>query len=151
MKLKKITFSLILLILVSSATYSQITETFHKTYSCFEVNVIKVNLLGNVSIEQWDGTSVMVKTKVSLTNASKAALEHFITKKGRYDIVDNNLNNALSLESKDTKRSPIILKNGSCDETVDVIVYIPVTYQEQDDGTYLSTEDIYIAGEEEDN
>ncbi len=120
--------ALLLLICISTSLQAQLRETFHNVYMLDEIETVEIDVTGDVQFLKWDGKTLMVETIVELGNANKGMMRYLIQKKKRYDLKSQSSNKTLTVESTMKERQALITQNGSCDEYVGVIFYVPQDY-----------------------
>jgi len=74
-----------------------------------------------------------------LGNATKGILRHLINKQ-RYDLEDNTDGTTLSIMSVTKERKAVITQNGSCDEKVSVVIYVPNDFDIKNDNLLVRNE-----------
>ena len=119
---------------------AQFAKTMHTSIEADSVSAITVDLQGDVSVESWDGNTVLVETSVKLYNASKGVFEYFVERAGRYDVLTEASAGGLRIYSKDTERKIIQTKNGTSSEEVVVIVRLPKEFEGTGNGPYVRAE-----------
>lgn len=117
-----------LFLFIALSLQGQIRHTFHNTYELEEIETIELEVVGNVEFIKWKGTSLMAETVIELGNATKGILRHLLNKQ-RYELADNSDGTTLHIESVMKERKAVITQQGSCDEQVDVIIYVPKNFE----------------------
>lgn len=121
-------FSLFLVLtfmVISPTAQAQFGKVLHHTIEFDkEVKEISFDIYGEYVLESWEGNMILIETEVKLYNAKESILEFFVGN-GRYDVLDENSGSQLSLKSKDFVRRSIQSKSGTCEEYVNVKIFIP--------------------------
>ncbi len=141
MNTTKIIIPIILFLLIGVSSQAQLRETFHDVYDLEEIESIELELKGDVKFLKWKGTNLMMETIVELGNATKGIFRHLI-KKQRYELTAESNGSTLKVASFDQDRKAVITQDGSCDESVEVIVYVPEDYM-------VKSDNLIVKGDEE--
>lgn len=120
--------SILVFCVIGFSTSAQVKQTLHKTYEVKKINTIELDVAGNVEFKKWNGTSLMVKTQISLGNATERMLQHLIRKK-RYNLEVTTDDKVLTLTSIVKERKQIITQMGECREDVDILIYVPKNFE----------------------
>ena len=125
MSTSKILIVLFILAFQSINVFSQITTTFHQSFTVNEeIPLIVINLDYPVQVEEWAGNTILVETNVRLSNTSKQILDYYI-RGGRYKIEQKDYTAAVEFGHKKMTRKAIYTQNGPCKEDVLVKIYTP--------------------------
>ncbi len=125
------------LVLLVSGLFAQFSKTVHHTFEADSAQTISIDIEGEVTVEAWEGNTVLVETNIRLYNASKSLFEFMVEKQGRYEVLGNLNGNTLSLSSKDSERRVVQTKNGQANEEVYVTVRIPKKFIGEGSGPYV--------------
>jgi len=136
----RILLSTILLLVVSSL-FGQFSKTVHHTFEADSAQTISVEVQGEVSIENWEGNTVLVETNIRVYNASKSLFEFMVEEQGRYEVLADLSGNSLKITSKDKERRIIQTKKGQANEEVLVRVRLPKRFNVDGSGPYASIPD----------
>jgi hypothetical protein len=131
--------SAFLLFFAVFAAQGQQEKTIHQTFQVEEAPTILLELVGDYTIIQWAGNTVMTETRIELYDAPPAILNHFADKEQRYAIKSDTIGGSIKLYSADKKRDTIRTKNSSCTEIVKLKVFIPEDYEIQNQTTLVRT------------
>ncbi|MFK7933625.1 MAG: hypothetical protein AB8G22_08945 [Saprospiraceae bacterium] len=105
----------------------------HQTFLLEEVDLVSLNIAGDVAVEKWAGNTILTETRVKIFDSSRGIINYFI-KAGRYDIVEEEFGSeGILLASKDNIRRPIKTQTGECREEIVVRIFIPEDFD--DDGS----------------
>ncbi len=130
--MKKAQFRFMLLIgvfFVSILSLSaQAEKSYHQSLPIDDASKIVVQVADNIEIIPWMGNTILVETKVQLTNASVDIL-NYIVKQGRYDVAIEKEGTLMRIVSKNPTRAPIRIKNVDCFETVTVKIFVPEEFK----------------------
>lgn len=114
---------------------AQLEKVLHQTFFLDEIDLVALNVAGDIEIEQWAGNTIMTETKVKLYEGSPGIINYFV-KTGRYDIEHESFGSeGIRLNSKDSVRRPIKTKAGECYEEVIVRVFIPEDFEKDGNNT----------------
>ncbi len=153
MNATKILIPFILFLFISLNINAQLRETFHDVYDLEEIETVELKVKGDVKFLKWKGTNLMMETIVELGNATRGILRYLI-KKQRYELVSDSDGSRLTVASFDQERKAVITQDGSCDEYIGVIIYIPEDYEVHSDslivksGVSLNEEEPVVTGDE---
>ncbi len=138
----RIITSLILAFFTLVSLNAQVIQQFHESYEINEVTDIKVDIEGEVEYVKWKGRALMVESYIRLENGSSAIMRHFL-KKGRYNIISDESETRLVVESEFKNRQAIVTPNGTCDEIVQIKVFYPDIFKHDGSGNFhrVLTED----------
>lgn len=130
-----------LILLYSSATPAQVSQTIHQTFTIESADKISVDLdrAQNILFKETKGSRILVETTVQLSLPNQSLLE-FVIKNGRYDLIKSidNTRRALTLSSK-KKNNVIVVKGQECQEFVSYTIYIPVNIHLSEDSSLTGT------------
>lgn len=119
------------------SSYGQLQKIFHEEFDLdTTMTIVKLDLVGEYSVELWPGNNLLVETKIKLFGANKGIMDYFI-EKGRYDIEGKLAENTLTLSAKDKVRPPIRSKEGNFHEEAVVKIFIPDLFQESSAGEWI--------------
>ncbi len=127
------------LLLVGFSAFGQLQKTIHKTFQIDTANTIQFDIYGDFEVATWAGDNILSETKVKLFNASKNILNFFVGR-GRYDIESELVGKTLTISSHDKVRPPIANKEGESKEIVAIRIFIPDTYEESGENTWVKIE-----------
>ena len=129
--------TLFLVVLSMQQSFGQLQKIFHEEFDLdTTMTKVRLDLVGEYSIELWPGNNLLVETKIKLFGANKGILDYFIGK-GRYDIEGKLEENTLTLSAKDKIRPPIRSKEGNFHEEAVVKIFIPDLFQESGGGEWI--------------
>ena len=74
-------------------------QVIHQSFEMGERKAITLSLDIPYEVETWAGNTILTETKVKMENIPPKILKHFINQ-GRYEIVENNSDNAIKLSLK---------------------------------------------------
>ena len=130
----------VLFIISCQLSYGQLQKIFHEEFELdTTMTSVRLDLVGEYSVELWPGNNLLVETKIKLFGANKGIMDYFL-EKGRYDIEGNLNGNILVLSAKDKIRKPIRSRDGNFHEEAVVKVYIPDIFQESGGGQWIRIE-----------
>ena len=117
-------------------------QVIHQSFEVGDHKTITLSLDMPYEVEIWAGNTILTETKVRMDNIPPSILKHFI-QKGRYEILENNLETTLELSLKDLNRFPIKTKNGQAEETVNIRIFVPeaCTVHQMGKGQAIAMED----------
>lgn len=118
-----------------NTSHAQLEKVLHQTFFLEEIDLVALNVAGDIEIEQWAGNTIMTETRVKLYEGSPGIINYFV-KAGRYDIEKEDFGTTgIKLNSKDNIRRPIRTKTGECYEEVTVRVFVPEDFEKNQNGT----------------
>ena len=122
--------------------HAQFSKTMHTSFEADSARVIRVDIVGEVSVEPWAGNTVLVETRARLYNSSKGVFDYFVEREGRYDVLAEVEGETLRLYSKVPERKTVQSKSGVAREEVLVRVLLPKAFLDEAGsvGTYTRTE-----------
>ena len=107
---------------------AQVSTFLNQSFKVDAAHSISIQINSpNLKVKYIQGTRILVETKVSLS-IDNSALLHFITQKGRYDLIkelDTNTK-CIKLVPKN-KQNLILIKGEELQENVSYTIYIPQT------------------------
>lgn len=129
--MKKLLLLFAITALSTTAAFAQIEKIINQDFNIDQFNTVQFELSKDYYLEKWAGTTILVETKVKLTGASPAILK-FAIESGRYEILNIEDGDKVTLKSKLSK--PPLLKNKSVDieEVVEVRIMVPEDFNTED-------------------
>ena len=124
----RFTFLVGLLLASITSLSAQAEKSYHQSLPIDDAKKIVVQVADNIEIIPWMGNTILVETKVQLTNANIDVL-NYIVKQGRYDVAIEKDDTVLRIVSKNPTRAPIRIKNVDCFETVTVKIFVPEEFK----------------------
>jgi len=124
------------LIFLAGSLFAQFSKTVHHTFEADSAQAITINIEGDVTVEPWEGNTVLVETNIRVYNASKSLFDFMVEEQGRYEVLGNQSGNTLAITSKDTERRIIQTKKGQANEEVIVRVRLPKKFTGEGAGPY---------------
>jgi len=125
---------LLLLLFTLNIAQAQYEKILHQTFLLEEVDLVALNIAGDVAIEKWAGNTILTETNVKIFDSSRGIINYFI-KAGRYDIEQEEFGTkGIRLTSKDNIRRPIKTQTGECREEITVRVFVPEDFEDTGDG-----------------
>ena len=106
----------IALLVTATTAGAQITKSLHNTYDLTDIDLVELDLIGEVAIEQWMGNQLMLETQIFVEGLNDPTVKHFL-KEGRYSTEAKTDAARLSLVSKEKKVSDY--------EKIKMVVYVP--------------------------
>ncbi len=110
-------------------------KLLHQSFSLDSIQELTVEPGWEYVIEPWAGSSILVETHVSIENASRAVMDHFL-ETGRYNLETNREGEKLQLLAVDKERRPIQTKKGSCYEAVRMKIFLPDQFERVGDNLW---------------
>ena len=120
---------------------AQFSKTVHHTFEADSAQTITFDIEGDVTVEAWEGNTVLVETNIRIYNASKSLFEFMVDEQGRYEVLGNTNGNTLAITSKDSERRIIQTKIGQANEEVIVHIRIPKKFIGEGSGPYTRESD----------
>jgi hypothetical protein len=136
----RLLFSTALLFFVGSLC-AQFSKTVHHTFEADSAQTITIDIEGDVTVEAWEGNTILVETNIRLYNASKSLFEFMVDEQGRYEVLGNMNGSSLAITSKDSERRVIQTKSGQANEEVIVHVRLPKKFIGEGTGPFTREAD----------
>ncbi|MEL7021577.1 MAG: hypothetical protein AAGK47_08215 [Bacteroidota bacterium] len=109
--------------------HAQLEKILHHTFVLDSVDLVMLDVAGEIVIEPWAGNAIMTETHIKIYDSSKGIIDYFV-KAGRYDVIaESEQDKQLTLLSKDKIRRPIRTKSGVCHEEVVIRIFIPEEFE----------------------
>jgi len=124
------------LLFLGGSLFAQFSKTVHHSFEADSASTITINIEGDVSVEAWEGNTVLVETNIRVYNASKSLFEFMVDEQGRYEVLGNLSGSTLAITSKDSERRIIQTKKGQANEEVIVRVRLPKRFDGEGTGPY---------------
>lgn len=124
------------LLFFAGSLFGQFSKTVHHTFEADSAQTITINIEGDVTVEPWEGNTVLVETNIRLYNASKSLFEFMVEEQGRYEVLGDLSGSTLAITSKDSERRIIQTKKGQANEEVFVHVRLPKKFIGEGSGPY---------------
>jgi hypothetical protein len=135
---QKMVFSFLVCLLVSPYIYGQLQKTIHQSFVLPDsTSTLLINLPEDDiwEVVPWSGNSIMTESNIKMYSANKGIFNFFI-EKGRYEYQALEKGDSLALAGEHTKR--LVVKAGAmeCTEEVQVRIFIPDTFVEEEYGLW---------------
>jgi len=135
--------TLITLVLMGLAAVSSAqdpADIFHRTVDVDEVNRIsfKVYPQDQVEYRSWPGDDLLIETSVEIKNVKQDILD-FYMRQNRYLLKPRVEGDQMDVVSFDTTRRQVKGTEGSAQESVTIVVYLPEDFAATGDGLYART------------
>lgn len=125
---------LLLITFTVNVAQAQLEKVLHQTFLLDDIDLVDLNIAGEVAVEEWAGNTIMTETKIRIFAGSRGIINYFV-KAGRYDIIQDSLGSAgIRLHSKDNVRRPIKTQTGVCREEITVRVFVPEDFKQNGNG-----------------
>ncbi len=138
----------IFMLFAAFTAQGQVTKTFHETYSLEDISSVELDVAGEVTLLRWHGTTLMAETNIRLENATTSILRHLSTKKKRYDLQSEVAGEQLIVSSVDKERKTIMTQSGTCDEYVNITIYVPEEFKIESKTRLVRVEESSTTGDE---
>ena len=122
--------------LVSSTGLAQNEKVIHQAFDLADIDLLLLDLVGEVEIEFWAGDNALSETKIQIWDAPPHILKFFVEEKKRYEIVESREEKTLTLRANDPLRAPIRYKDNTCSETVKLRLFVPDNFDKTGEGIY---------------
>lgn len=120
---------LIIFIFFAQLSFGQYQELFNQSIQVLDADRLEVSLKGNVTYQEWEGTFVLVETKVVIENCNDNVFKAFV-KEGRYKIQNSINGNSVKLVSHKNLGRVVKTKLGETKETVYFKIYFPEGFKD---------------------
>lgn len=133
---QKILFPFLACLLVSPFLYGQLQKTIHQSFILPDsASTLLINLPEDDiwEVVPWSGNSIMTESNIKMYSANRGIFNFFI-EKGRYEYQALEKGDSLAIVGEDTKR--LVIKAGAqeCSEEVQVRIFIPDSFVEEEYG-----------------
>ena len=130
------------LLLFAFGVVAQMERTMYQVFEIDSAQIVRFEITGEYSVEEWAGNSILVETTVQLWDANKEILGHFI-KEGRYDLVADSTTDPhprdVRIYTKFIDRKPLKRRDGQkCLEIAVTKIFVPDTFYISEDRQRLT-------------
>lgn len=137
--------SIVLIFAATLVSNAQAKKIIHQTFMVEDYQQLNVDLYEEeYEVAFWQGNTVLTETQITLENGFKHLLDFHVDSLSRYEIVESNEADVLTLSSFDKNRMTIAIKyNGSelyPNEIVRIKIYIPNVFEESGQHIYIRKE-----------
>ena len=136
----KILLTALSILFFTQLSQAQIEKVVHQTFDLGDNKSISLGIVGEVQVVPWAGNTIMTETRIEIYDASPSIFNHFLEVERRYEIEADTTGNQFKLYSFDQERKAIKTKNGTCPEIVEIKVYVPEEFHQQDELTLVRTD-----------
>ena len=118
----------LLFVLFSYTTYGQLNKRLYETFELKHFNEVSFDLIGEMNLETWPGSALMVETNIDLYQSTQKMLD-FFEESGRYKVSATKADSTLNLSSLNKERKMVRTDKGISEEVVTIKVYIPEEFE----------------------
>ena len=115
--------------LLAASLRAQYTQQLYETVDLSEVDVVELDLFGEVDVASWAGHELLITTRVEMMGGSESLLKYLVDSTQRYRFRTDSLRDTgLLLQSLDDERRPLQLRGSVIDERVSYKIMLPAAF-----------------------